>query len=83
MNGLHMTPRMARREHEERLQRAARDRRAVEVAQRMRIQTRLRKAIQEAVRLNGGTAELAAEVSGMVRSVERRLSDCSCCRSGR
>lgn len=78
MNGLYATPRMIQREHAERLRNAARSRQSVEVARRLKIQSRLRKAIAEAVRLEGDTRELAAEFAGIVRCVERRLARRSC-----
>ena len=74
-----MTPSEALRGHGERLQRAAYSRQASEVCQRMRIRNRLRKAILEALTLEGSTQELAAEFSGLVRKTERRFSGRSCC----
>jgi hypothetical protein len=79
MDLLLMTPRETLREHGERLKRAEQSRRASEVSQRMRIRSRLRKAILETVRLDGGTRELAVELHGLVRSAERRLSGRPCC----
>lgn len=79
MDHILMTPREALREHAERLQRAEQSRRVSEVSQRMRIRSRLRKAILETVRLDGGTRELAVELHGLVRNAERRLSGRSCC----
>ncbi len=73
-----MTPREALREHGERLQRAARARQASEIYQRMRIRSRLRKAILETVRLDGSTRELAVEFSRLVRKAECRLSGRLC-----
>ena len=79
MDRLLMTPREASREHVERLQRATRARQALEAYHRMRIRGRLRKAILEAVRLDGTARELAVEFDGLVRSAERRLSGRPCC----
>ena len=74
-----MSPREALREHAERLERAARARQAAEIHQRIRIRSRLRKAILETLKLDGSTQELAVEFSGLVRKAERRLSGRACC----
>ena len=74
-----MTPGEALREHTERLQKAERSRRVSEASQRMRIRCRLRKAILEALRLEGSTQELQAEFSGLVRKTERQFSGRPCC----
>ncbi|UCF10275.1 MAG: hypothetical protein JSW65_00915 [Candidatus Bipolaricaulota bacterium] len=74
-----MTPRQSLREYSERLERAAIARRRVEIHQRMRVRNRLRKAILEIVKLDGKTPEVAVELNGLIRSVERRLSGRPCC----
>jgi hypothetical protein len=79
MNHLFMTPRESTREHTERLQRALRTRQALEAYHRMRIRSRLRKAILETVRLDGSTRELAMELDGLIRKTEHRLSGRPCC----
>ena len=72
MDRLLLTPRQALREHNERLQKAERARQAVQAYRRLRIRSRLRKAILDMVRL-------AVEFSGLVRNTERRLSGRPCC----
>jgi len=79
MDRILTTPRQVLREHAERLQRAERSRRVLEISQRMRIRGWLRKAILETVRLNGSTRELAEELNGLVRKSERRFSGRPCC----
>jgi head-tail adaptor len=79
MNYLLMTPRESMREHAERLQEAARTRQEAEIHHRMRIRSRLRKAILETVRLDGSTRELAVEFTGLIQKAERRLSGRPCC----
>ena len=79
MDLLLMTPREAQREHDNRLQKAARARQALAAYHRMRIRGRLRKAIMETVRLDGTTRELAMEFNGLIRKTERRLSGRPCC----
>ena len=79
MDLLLMTPRETLREHAKRLQRAEQSRLVSEVSQRIRIRSRLRKAILETLKLDGSTQELAVEFSGLVRKAERRLSGRACC----
>ncbi len=74
-----ITTNQALREHEERLNAAARTRQAAEAYRRMRIRSNLRKAILETVRLDGSTRELATEFAGLVQRAERRLSGRTCC----
>ena len=76
-----MTSRQALREHDERVQKAARSRQAVEAYQRMRIRSRLRKAILETIRLDGSTRELAIELAGLVQTTERQLTGGNCCQA--
>ncbi len=79
MDRILMTPTFAIREHTERLQRAQRARQASEHHLRMKIRSRLRKAILETIEQEGSVRELAAEFASQVRIAERRLSRRPCC----
>ena len=74
-----MTTTETLREHEERLSDAARARLAIEAVHRIRIRRKLRSAILQMLRLDGDSRELAAELAGLARRAERRLSGRACC----
>lgn len=65
------------RDYAERLERAASARTVAEIHYRMRARTRLRKAIQDIVKLGGESHDVASELNGMIRSAECRLGDCT------
>jgi len=79
MDPILLTPKHALRQHDQRLRSAEDSRRIQEFTRRLRIRGLLRRAILEAVRLDGDTEGLVREVSGLVRSAERRLSGRPCC----
>ena len=71
MNGVIMTPKDLTREFVQRLSRGERATQALEVRRRLRTRRQLRRAIEEVIRLDGGTQEVAREFLTLLHRVDR------------
>jgi len=79
MTRLLLTPEDVVRAYTERLKSMEGNRRTSEIRHRLRLRRRLRKAILEAARLEGGAQQLAMEFSGLIRSAKHRVTGRPCC----
>jgi hypothetical protein len=78
MNG-RLTPRDVKREYTLKLQDTEARTLASDVKKRLRLRRRLRRAIEDMVRIEGGTDPLAREFAVLIRSAKVRLNGRACC----
>ena len=79
MNVYELTGRDVNREYGLRLRRSEERARGTDLRNRLRLRRQLHRAIEDVVRIEGGSPQLTGELVGLIQRSEARLNRRACC----